>query len=112
MAIRANALSQWLPGFDPGIPDCPDLLTDRHVTSTACPSPPWCAEPIPLAFATCGSEEELLQSGTVTNWRTSAIATTNAAPRVLWSQLKDGDLPDLRGSVSKFEANLAAIDLL
>ncbi|HEY0847156.1 MAG TPA: DEAD/DEAH box helicase family protein [Noviherbaspirillum sp.] len=109
MASHANALSHWLPGFDPDTPEFPDLFTDPK-PSPASPSCAPSAAPSPLPDTT-ELGDEVSPSPAGARWRPSA-AVPATAPRILWSALKTGDLGGFGGPVAKFEANLAAIALL
>ena len=109
MATHATALSQWLPGLDPDTAEFPDLFADQNIPAS-CPSSPPPAE-FPSTLATVEFEEEVLRSCSGVSWRKSATAS-EAVPRVLWPTLKGDDLGNFGGPAAKFEANLAAIDLL
>lgn len=99
---RFTAPSLWLPGFDPAPPEPPALVIEPELLDSCLAS---------------SVTEEPTEESTVkparqrANWRVVA-GTAEAAPRSLWPRLTRSDLRKLGGSVSKFEANLAAIKLL
>ncbi len=97
---RSTAPSMWLPGFDPEPLDLFVPATEADL-------------PVASVPATHDSEPEDGASSTParTQWRLAAPAV-QAATRVLWPQLTRADLQNLDGAVTKFAANLAAIDTL
>ena len=109
MANHATARSQWLPGLDPDTSEFPDLFKDQHVTASCSSSPP--AAELPLPLATVESPAEVSQPRSGITWRSSANSSEDI-PRVLWPILKAEEFGNFGGSVAKFEANLAAINLV
>ena len=109
MANHATARSQWLPGLDPDTSEFPDLFEDQNVTASCSSSPP--AAELPLPLATVESPAEVSQPRSGITWRSSANSSEDI-PRVLWPILKAEELGNFGGSVAKFEANLAAINLV
>jgi len=100
---RPTAPSQWLPGFDPQPPETPVAGIEPALT--------------PLAAAVSELSEDADESASDpihprANWRVNTGTTNALAKRSLWPQLTRADLQDLGGAVTKFEANLAAIEVL
>jgi N12 class adenine-specific DNA methylase len=99
---RTTAPSLWLPGFNPESPESLALLIEP--------------EPVDFSRASPAKDEPTNESTAEparqrTNWRV-VTNTAEAARRSLWSQLTRAELQSLGGSVTKFEANLAAIEAL
>ncbi|MDO8774072.1 MAG: hypothetical protein Q7K57_36235 [Burkholderiaceae bacterium] len=99
---RFTAPSLWLPGFSPEPLEPAALLIDIEPTDSDLAS----------------SSEERFSEEPVTeaarqraNWRV-VTGAVEVAPRNRWPQLIRADLHNLGGSVTKFEANLAAIQVL
>ena len=100
---RPTAPSQWLPGFDPEPPEIPVAGIEPALT--------------PLAAAVSELAEEADESTSDpthprANWRVNSGTAYAVATRSLWPKLTRADLQDIGGAVTKFEANLAAIEVL
>ena len=100
---RPTAPSQWLPGFDPEPPETSVAGIEPALT--------------PLAAAVSELAEDIDEStGDPThrraNWRVNTGTANSVTARSLWPQLTRTDLKDLGGVVTKFEANLAAVEVL
>jgi N12 class adenine-specific DNA methylase len=115
MARRSTVPSLWLPGFDPDEPEVQVLPESARVQ--ACANLAALVATSPTTESTPGEADhqaEAIEPKTVvarTSWRTTS-QLVEAAPRILWPQLThDGQLYPV-GAVAKFEANLAAIDIL
>ncbi|MDR3368827.1 Eco57I restriction-modification methylase domain-containing protein [Rhodoferax sp.] len=98
---RYTAPSLWLPGFNPE-PSEPATL----VIETEAPAPD-----LTSTTEESPAGEFAVPTRPCANWRVVS-GTTETAPRNLWPQLIRADLHTLGGSVTKFEANLAAIRVL
>ncbi|MDO8777597.1 MAG: DEAD/DEAH box helicase [Burkholderiaceae bacterium] len=99
---RFTAPSLWLPGFSPE----PFEPTALFIEAEPIGSDP----ALPVAESPTG--EPVAEPARLrTNWRV-VTGTAEVAPRNLWPQLVRADLHNLGGSVTKFEANLAAIKVL
>ena len=97
---RSTAPSMWLPGFDP---EPLDLFVPATEADLAVASVP--------ATDDGDFEEGVSSTSARFSWR-AVTPADQAAARVLWPQLARADLGKLDGAVTKFEANLAAIDTL
>ena len=102
---RLTAPSQWLPGFDPEPPETPAADIEPALT------------PLAAAVSELAEDADESTSNPIhprANWRVNTgTANANAvATRSLWPQLTRADLQDFGGAVTKFEANLAAIEVL
>lgn len=99
---RFTAPSLWLPGFDPVLPESPALVIPPEPTGPELASS---ALEIPI------EEPATEPAHQHANWRV-VTGTEEPVVRNLWPPLTRSDLHDLGGRVSKFEANLAAINVL
>ena len=99
---RFTAPSLWLPGFSPE-PFEPAALFIETEPVGSDPASPDAESPIGEPIAEPARQR--------TNWRV-VNGATETAPRSLWTQLTRSDLHNLGGTVTKFEANLAAIKVL
>lgn len=104
---RTTAPSLWLPGFEPGMPE----LAASPLVARLFIQPPTPA--IATLVAEPAADDDVLPPGADqrANWRIAGC-TQPAAPLPLWPQLHSEQLSDLRGVVTKFEANLTAIGTL
>ncbi|QDL38537.1 Eco57I restriction-modification methylase domain-containing protein [Rhodoferax sediminis] len=98
---RFTAPSLWLPGFGPEPFEPAALFTETESlnsdqTASTEESP---------------AEESVEPARQRSSWRV-VTGHTETAPRNLWPQLTRAELRNLGGSVTKFEANLAAIKVL
>lgn len=124
---HATVVSSWLPGFEPGAQaELPSTWTEIFdQTATAAPRALDSVVPTSNAIELVGREvhalaphqpnpHDLLQQPAI--WRTAqGTASNEAAPKPQhqpWPALTREVLTDLRGSVTKFEANIAAIEAL
>ena len=99
---HTTAPSLWLPGFDPEPRESPDLF--------GAPETPHAT----VASGSTDSIEELTAEApapTLAAWRSDVLATPTPAT-ALWPGLTRVDLQGLDGSVTKYTANLAAIEAL
>lgn len=104
---RHSTPSLWLPGFDPDSPDLPDPSPEIDLCS-APPPPGAVAAPTSCAVAEL---EPPLAAAPRASWRVIDGKKPDA-PRSLWPALGREQLLGLNGSVTKFEANVAAIQVL
>jgi hypothetical protein len=107
---RTTAPSLWLPGFNPDTPESPTPQPlGEHVASTGASEP---GEPVETTLVTTDATDvELAPAPARANWRV-ASATTEIAGRALWPPLRRSDVAGLNGPITKFEANIAAIEML
>ena len=98
---RYTAPSLWLPGFDPAPSESIALFNEPELLDSCL------ASSVPEDSTEESATEPARQR---TNWR--VVAAAEAAPRSLWPRLTRSDLQKRGGSVRKFEANLAAIEVL
>lgn len=104
---RHSTPSLWLPGFDPDSPDLPDPSPEMDLFS-ASPPPEAVAAPTSCAV---GDLEPPPAATPRASWRVIDGKKPDA-PRSLWPALGREQLLGLNGSVTKFEANVAAIQVL
>jgi len=104
---RHSTPSLWLPGFDPDRPDLPDPSPEIDLFS-APPSPEAVAAPTSCAVADL---EPPPAAAPRASWRVIDGKKPDA-PRSLWPALGREQLLGLNGTATKFEANVAAIQVL
>ena len=99
---RFTAPSLWLPGFSPEPFEPRALFIEAEPTGS---------DPASPATENLTGKSVAEPGRLRTNWRV-VTGTAEVGHRNLWPQLTRADLHDLGGSVTKFEANLAAIRVL
>ncbi|MDR3367709.1 Eco57I restriction-modification methylase domain-containing protein [Rhodoferax sp.] len=100
--VRITAPSLWLPGFSPEPSESPALLIEIE---------PADSDPVSTDANDFSGELATEPARQRSNWRV-VTGAAETATRNLWSQLTRAELRNLGGSVTKFEANLAAIKVL
>ncbi|MFZ3082359.1 Eco57I restriction-modification methylase domain-containing protein [Rhodoferax ferrireducens] len=95
---RYTAPSLWLPGFNPEPSEPAALFIDTEPPTSELAS----------SMEESSADESVEPARQRVNWRVVS-GTAETAIRNLWPQLIRADLHNLGGSVTKFEANLAAI---
>jgi N12 class adenine-specific DNA methylase len=113
----ATVTTSWLPGFEPAarveLPSTWTALFEQSAT-TALPRAGQVTNP-PTQPASTVDGEEIVSIRAPSTWRVSLASNDNAQTKVdraLWPELTSEHLSNLRGLVTKFDANMAAIDTL
>ena len=100
---RPTAPSRWLPGFDPEPPETPVAGIEPALT------------PLTAAVSELAEDADESTSNPIhprANWRVNTDNVNALPARSLWPQLTRADLHGLGGTVTKFDANVAAIEAL
>ncbi len=108
MARKASIdqCSQWLPGFEPDSGHTPPVRSATDLVSRQLQAVEWASAQIAAKVVTRATE-----APTPTR-RLSIVAAIPAAPRLRSPRLRRADLEGLGGAVTKFEANVKAIECL
>lgn len=110
----ASPTSGWLPGFDPQATESTDPSSWADLFNPASTEVPEVPSALPVHQASdIDAEEQEVEPALVrASWRVSPVAAIAADMAASWPPVTRAHLDGVRGAVTKFDCNVAAIELL